>query len=231
MKKKKILLVFKIIFVLLIILSLFGLLSWRVDNKNIDKIVIKEKEYLKEEDNGYLLEEEILEDNKYTIGWLKVSGTRIDYPVIKYKDNDYYLNHDFYNKKNSAGWIFMDYRNKLDDQNIIIYGHHRKDGIMFGDIDKLMKKKYYDSNDGKILLVINDENIYYQIFSVYKAESNSNYNQPNYDNFKEILDELKNRSSIKFDSNLDDVEQIITLVTCHDNNKDRLVVHAYKILP
>ena len=96
--------------------------------------------------------------------------------------------------------------------------------------DKLMKKKFYDSNDGKILLVINDENIYYQIFSVYKAESNSNYNQRNYDDFSLMLEEFKNRSSIKFSSDLEGVEQIITLSTCHDNNKDRLVVHAYRIL-
>jgi len=94
-------------------------------------------------------------------------------------------------------------------------------------VDKLMKKSYYDDNDGKILLVINGENIYYQIFSVYVAKSN-NYTDRNFDDLEKTLKELKSRSSIKFDNDLEGVEQILTLSTCHDNNKDRLVVHAYK---
>ena len=124
----------------------------------------------------------------------------------------------------------MDYRNSMDDQNIVIYGHHRKAGIMFGDIDKLMKKSYYNANDGKILLVINGENKYYQIFSVYEASSTDYYADRNFDDFEKTLEEFKSRSKINFDTDLTGVKQILTLSTCHDNNKDRLVVQAYEFL-
>ena len=227
MKKYKFL---KIFFLVLMLIGLSGLLLWRDDNTRVKKIVSNVGDYLILDNDSYNIKEEIKDLNNDTVGWLKIDGTSINYPIVQGNDNKYYLTHDYSKKKNSAGWIFMDYRNSMKDQNIVIYGHHRKDGIMFGDVDKLMKKKFYDSNDGKILLVINDENIYYQIFSVYKAESNSNYNQRNYDDFSLMLEEFKNRSSIKFSSDLEGVEQIITLSTCHDNNKDRLVVHAYKLM-
>jgi len=232
--KKKVYLVLKIVFLLLLIASLFGLFSWYNDKKVSEKIQEESKNLLEEvkteEGIQYTVKKEAVSKNEDTVGWLKVNGTKIDYPVVQTKDNNYYLKHNYLKQKSSAGWIFMDSNNSLKDKNIIIYGHHRKDGIMFGDIDKLMKKKFYDNNDGKILLVINNENIYYQIFSVYKAKSNDDYANSNYDNFEEKLKEFKSKSKIKFDSNLDDVKQIITLSTCHDNNKDRLVVHAYRIL-
>jgi len=232
--KKKAFLVLKIVFLLLIILSLNVLFSWHNDKKEVERILEVSDDLIEEVDQNndvkYVISEEARYRNADMVGWLKVEGTRIDYPVVKAKDNKYYLKHDFLHNENSAGWIFMDSENNLDDENIIIFGHHRKDGIMFGDIDKLMKKKFYDNNNGKILLVINNENIYYQIFSVYKAKSNDDYANPNYDNFEEKLKEFKSKSIVKFDSNLDDVKQIITLSTCHNNNKDRLVVHAYRIL-
>ena len=49
--------------------------------------------------------------NPDTIGYIKVNSTNIDYIVVKGKNNNYYLNHNFEKKRNIAGWIFGDYRN------------------------------------------------------------------------------------------------------------------------
>jgi len=65
---------------------------------------------------------------------------------------------------------------------------------------------------------------------VYTASTEDDYTLNNYDNFKEKIQEFKNKSIIKFDNDLEEVSQIVTLSTCHNNNKDRLVVHAYRIL-
>ena len=232
--KKKVFFVLKIVFLVLIILSLNGLFSWHNDKKEVERIMDTDKDLLEEHKTNdgeivYTLNEEAKYRNDDTVGWLIVEGTNINYPVVQRDNNNYYLNHNYLGDKSNAGWIFMDSDNKLTDQNIIIYGHHRKDGIMFGDIDKLMKEKFYKNHTGEITLVVGNENRVYQIFSVYKAEANSNYNQPNYEDFPKMLEEFKKRSSINFDSDLDDVKQIITLSTCHDNNKDRLVVQAYRI--
>ena len=62
------------------------------------------------------------ETNSDTVAWLFVGGTNVNYPVVQTSDNDFYLNHSFDKKKNSGGWLFMDYRNDKNDygRNTII---------------------------------------------------------------------------------------------------------------
>lgn len=232
--KKKVYLVLKIVFLLLLIASLVVLLSWYNDKRVVDKIQEESKvliEEVKTEEGivKYKVKEEAVSKNEDTVGWIKVEGTKIDYPVVQAKDNKYYLNHNYLKKRSSAGWIFMDSNNSLTDENIIIYGHHRKDGIMFGHIDRLMKQKYYDKYSGKITLVIGEENRVYQIFSVYEAPSDDIYTNTKFLDFSGTINMFKERSVISFNKDLSKAKEILTLSTCHDNNKDRLVVQAYRV--
>ena len=66
---------------------------------------------------------DLLEKNSDTTGWVRVEGTSINYPVVQGNNNEYYLNHSFTKDYNSAGWVYLDYRNNKDlsDQNTIIY--------------------------------------------------------------------------------------------------------------
>ncbi len=232
--KKKVLFVLKIGFLILIVLSLNVLFSWHNDKKEVERIMDTYGELLGEFETGdeeilYLVDDDVKFYNDDTVGWLIVDGTNINYPVVQRGNNNYYLNHNYLGDKSAAGWIFMDSNNSLTDQNIIIYGHHRKDKIMFGDIDKLMKEKFYKNHTGKITLVIGKENRVYQIFSVFEAPSDDIYIENNFDDFNEVLEVFQKRSEIDFDEDLEGVKEIITLSTCHDNNKDRLVVQAYRI--
>ncbi len=232
--KKKVLFVLKIVFLVLIILSLNVLFSWHNDKKEVERIMSIDNDLL-EEYNGqegeiiYSVSEEAKYRNDDTVGWLIVEGTNINYPVVQRTNNNYYLNHNYLGDKSAAGWIFMDSDNKFTDQNIIIYGHHRKDRIMFGDIDKLMKEKFYKNHTGKITLVLGKENRVYQIFSVFEAPSDDIYIENNFDDFAKVLEVFKKRSKIDFKKDLSEVKEIISLSTCHNNNKDRLVVQAYRI--
>ena len=233
--KKKIRIVLLIIFALLMAISIITLISWSKENKKVAQIVEEEEKYLvideeekeKKEEKVYL-NKEIFNDNSDTVGWLKIEGTNINYPVVQHSDNEFYLKHDFKKNNNSAGWIFMDYKNSFDDENIVIYGHHRRDGSMFGDIDLLFKSDFYKKNDNEIILIREKEIIRYRIFSVYKISNTEPYNSLNFESFDETVKELKNKSQITFDVNLEGASQIITLSTCHDNNWDRLVVHGVK---
>ena len=65
--------------------------------------------------------------NDETVGWLNVPGTNIDYPVVKAKDNAYYLRHNFKKEKDYNGWVFMNYLNSAEmlDKNTIIFAHNR----------------------------------------------------------------------------------------------------------
>ena len=46
---------------------------------------------------------ELYERNSDIVGWLKMDGTRIEYPVMQNpQDAEYYLNHDFDKRKTKA---------------------------------------------------------------------------------------------------------------------------------
>lgn len=224
-KFKKMKIIVLLIFLGLMIVSAYNIVSWKLENNKAKKIQQKESIRLKEKNEEYYLDKNIKKENPFTIGWIKVDGTKINYPVLQYTDNDYYLNHDFDNNKNSTGWIFMDYQNTLKDENIVIYGHHRRDGSMFGSIDQLWNNQ---NKEMMITFITTEKTINYHIFSVYSVSSNDYYNSRNFNNFKETIKEFAKRSEISFHSDYSDANQIITLSTCHNNNQDRLVVHGYK---
>ena len=217
-----------LVFTVLMLVSGYFLVSWLFENKKSDNIRNTEEEHLTIEKDNYYLNPAILKDNPETVGWLIVPGTKINYPVVQHNDNDYYLNHDFKRNFNSAGWVFMDYNNKLDDQNIVIYGHHRHDDSMFGSIDLLFDKEFYKNNANEIIFVTEKEVLTYTIFSVYKASVKDIYNQPNYNNLAKKIDKFKKNSQINFKEEINENSQIITISTCSANNIDRLVVHGYR---
>ena len=82
--------------------------------------------------------EELKQKNNETIGWITVNGTKINYPFVQTKDNNFYLTHSLDKKYNKADWVFMDYiNNKQDyDKNTILYAHGRSDNTMFETLKK-----------------------------------------------------------------------------------------------
>ncbi|MCL2106825.1 MAG: class B sortase [Oscillospiraceae bacterium] len=91
--------------------------------------------------------------NSDTVGWLTVPGTRIDYPFVRGPDNDFYLHRDFNGAYALAGTLFMDYRCAKDfsSKNTIIYGHHMKNGSMFGSLKKFQDKDFFAANSGAVI--------------------------------------------------------------------------------
>lgn len=89
--------------------------------------------------------EELKKENPDTIGWVRVPGTNIDYPIVQGEDNDFYLNHDFYGKENIAGAIYLDFESQEDfvGRNNILYGHNMKNGSMFKDVNRYKDKDYF----------------------------------------------------------------------------------------
>ena len=174
---------------------------------------------------------ELILKNSDTVGWINVNGTNINYPFVKYTNNKFYLNHSFNKSKNSAGWIFMDYRNSKDisDKNTIIYGHAMLNETMFGSLKNTIKKSWYeDKSNHYITIYTEKEKIIWQIFSIYYIEKDSFYLQTEFDDkdtFKEFINIIYKRSKIKFDADISSDDKILTLSTCYSKNK-RLVVHA-----
>lgn len=168
--------------------------------------------------------------NSDTVAYLKVESTNINYPVVKYNDNEYYLNHSFNKNKNQEGWIFLDYRNNINDldNNTIIYGHNRLTGTMFGTLKNLLNKSYQESTNHYIYLTTENNNYVFEVFSTYITSSESYYLKTTFkdDNeYLEFLNTLKSRSTYNFNIELNSDDKIITLSTCSGSN-DRMVVHG-----
>lgn len=169
--------------------------------------------------------------NNETIGWINVSNTNINYPFVQAGNNDYYLTHSFNRSYNSAGWVFADFRNKVDgtDRNLIIYAHGRYDGAMFGTLRTALTNGWLKNPDNFTIRTVNDtETALWQVFSVYHIPTTTDYIQTAFnsdDEFGRFVDMLKNRSAHDFQTTVTGKDKILTLSTCY-NKEERVVVHA-----
>lgn len=172
------------------------------------------------------------EINKDTVGWLTVNNTRIDYPVVQAKDNDYYLKRDYYQNKNRHGWIFMDYRNNPDElnENTIIYGHNLANQTMFGTLRYALNSYWYKKSANQIITFNTpNENMKFQIFSIYTIPTTNDYLDitfPTTDAYQAYIDLVKGRSIYDFNIEVTTGDKILTLSTCANGNDKRLVIHA-----
>ena len=168
--------------------------------------------------------------NPDVVGWLKVNGTNINYPFVQSSDNDYYLTHSFNKSYNGAGWVFLDYRNNgTNNKNTIIYAHGRSNKTMFGTLKNVLNNGWLNNTNNYVIKISTEtENSLWQIFSVYRIPTTSDYLQTNFNDeteYQNFLDMLKDRSSHNFDTNVSSTDNILTLSTCY-NNSDKMVVHA-----
>lgn len=156
--------------------------------------------------------------NPDVVGWIAAKGTEIDYPVVRGKDNDFYLRHLFTGERNKRGSIFMDYRNHSDfsDKNVIIYGHNMKDGSMFSSLTKYKDQRYYD-NFPTMLLYTPAGNFTIELFAGIIVDGN--YESVRFEfkddyDFQSYVDLLKKKSTFESNTIVKADDRIITLCTC-----------------
>lgn len=229
-------------FIILFIVSAINILNYIKDSKENQKVFdeitkdieIQEMPNDSMEDNNYIIDfESLSQKNSDVVGFLKVSGTDIEQVVVQSKDNNYYLSHNFEKKQNSAGWIFVDYRNNLDstDKNIIIYGHNMKNGTMFSSLKNVLNSEWKENEENRYITFITEsENTIYEVFSVYQIENEDYYIKTNFkgNEFNTFINTMKNRSKYNFNVDVSDNDKILTLSTCGNNNKHRVILHAKK---
>lgn len=254
--KNLIILIILLISICAFIISGYNIFIWNKDNKSINNQLDKIKKLVKvkslsdsdndksenkDESNMYydymnmdLMDvdfNELSKINKDTKGWIKVNGTNINYPFVQTNDNEYYLTHAFDKSYNKAGWVFVDYRNKLDgmDKNTILYAHGRLNKTMFGTLRNILKNGWLNNKENYVVKIsTKKENSLWQVFSVYKIPETSDYIQTDFtsnDEFKEFANMLLKRSMHDFDTSVDSDDKILTLSTCYDK-QNRLVLHA-----
>lgn len=247
-----------IISLLICILCIIKIFIWNKDNNKVDKItkdintnkIVKESQtdtaeninppedqnddywdYIKM-DMMSVDFSKLKKKNSDTVGFIKVNGTNVNYPIVQSNDNSYYLKHAFDKTSNSAGWVFADYRNDMVnfDKNTVIYGHSRSNQTVFGSLKKVLNKSWYGNKDNHIIkLSTPTENTLWQIISIYTITPESYYIATKFSDsqFKTFIKTIKERSQINFSGTLNENDKILTLSTCEDvAGTRRLVLHA-----
>ena len=169
--------------------------------------------------------------NPDIVGWLEVKGTNINYPFVQTSNNTYYLERNIKKEHNSAGWVFLDYRNNIQDfdKNTILYAHGRVDGTMFGSLKNIFKTSWPQNISNHVIKLSTEyENTLWQVFSIYEIPTTSDYLTTEFKSNSEFLSfitMLQKRSTYQFAAVLNENDKILTLSTCSANN-GRVVLHA-----
>ncbi|MBE5767038.1 MAG: sortase [Clostridiales bacterium] len=175
------------------------------------------------------------------VGFL-TAGVDVQEPVPYCRDNEYYLNHNFYGEEDKAGAAFMDGRNKLwpRTQHIVIHGHNMKNGTVFGSLDDMRKlsnlKKYPTVNFDTLY-----ENGTYVIYAAFNASMNKDdkefFNLERYDfeteeSFDAFIAEIKARSMYNIPVDVAYEDELLTLVTCsYYQDNGRFILFTRRLRP
>ncbi len=99
------------------------------------------------------VDRDVFEWSAGQVAWLRISDTHIDYPVMRARDNEWYLSHDFLGREAPEGAVFLDYRNSFEDRVAIIYGHRMNGDLMFSDVAKYRDDEFFKTHlDGVLIL-------------------------------------------------------------------------------
>ena len=184
--------------------------------------------------NQSALDEEMRQINHNYVGWLRIDGTSVDYPVVRGDDNERYLNTSFNGEESLAGAIFMDYRIHGDflvyrpDESIphiILYGHNVPQGGMFSDLQRLFNDHFLEENR-IITFIVDGVEIEFEIFSVRMTDIHDPAYFLDFDAIRAFP-----RSADRINAPLH-ATQIITLSTCTRGGDDdaRIIVQGYRLL-
>ena len=158
-------------------------------------------------------------------GWISISGTTINYPLVQGEDNDYYLSHAPDKTPLVNGSIFVDYRNNtsvMRNFNTVLYGHNLTGGGMFHDV----AERFYKNEDvfmNTYIYIYTMEGAYvFEPFAVYETREDYQYFRTEFataEEFVEFANEMQSNSIYQKNMEFVTTDRIITLSTC--TNRER----------
>lgn len=159
-------------------------------------------------------------------GWLTIDGMNIDYPIMRDKNNTYYLNYkNAFDESARYGTPFIDFRCAKTglSKNTVIYGHHMVNQEHFGSLDNFVNPEFYKKHP-----VIEYETLTsaykFKIYAVFYATTqgssdggyvfeyyNPNMSDASFDGYIKMLDQYALYTT---EAGLKASDRIITLSTC-----------------
>lgn len=179
------------------------------------------------------------EKNPDCIGWLKIEGTMVDYPVMyRPGDKNYYLHRDFDGNYAASGALFIsEICDPEDCDNLLIYGHHMNSGTMFAALEGYKKYSFFQEHPLISYSTLQGEEMYQVVtaFStpVYTKNDFAYYNfskavsMMDYENY---ITKCRSLSYYETGISVEYGDRLLTLSTCEYSHKNgRMVVVAKKV--
>lgn len=236
MKARKVCLILSVVFIILGC----GLLGYLVKDYSTAKgVSIKGNMVLKEfgisknqdkKDTQQQTEEGVSDDNllgmlqssfqnEDVVGYVLFEEAGISYPVLQGTDNEEYMRKDIYGNVSVCGSIFLDYENASDfsDVSSILYGHHMRNGSMFGSLEKSLSNGW---GGKKFYIYSRDKKLTYDIVSAKPVQPDlrGKYLVKDEAGLGDFINELK--TGVYKESG--NKENFVTLLTCHYVNRSTI---------
>jgi sortase B len=179
----------------------------------------------------------LFEQNEDFIGWISIDGTNINYPVMQSPSNpDYYLKHSFEKTYSDYGVPYIDEACVTGiSNNIVIYGHHMKNGSMFSELVNYADVNFYQEHQTIQFDTLSTFGEY-QVVAVFKFDTNNEtfcyneYTQMDEEQFAEFMENVHARQLYDTGIDAEYGDELLTLSTCeYTYNNGRLVVVAKKV--
>ncbi len=179
--------------------------------------------------------------NNDMVGWISISDTKVNYPVMQTPDNpDYYLKRNFY--KMSSDWGAIYAREACDinkpSDNITLYGHHMQDGSMFAQLSKFQFQDFWQTHQTFSFDTLYERHTY-KIWAVFKTSANIGDNHFPYHRFSDAATEEEFTEFVETVKRLDYYDtgitpeygdKLLTLSTCeYTLDNGRFVVCSVRV--
>lgn len=178
--------------------------------------------------------------NPDIVSIISIPGTDINYPVVGAKDKaaiNYYLDHNYKKEWSNYGSIIADFSvvNNLNAKNIVLYGHHMKDGVMFAKITKYGKDIDFYKKTPVVIFhgyywlvfavdILNTETQHGKVFDYVVSQFSDKLDFLNY------VNQVCTRSVIQTPVKINENDQILLMSTCsYEYENFRTVVFARKL--
>ena len=179
--------------------------------------------------------------NTDMVGWIKIPGTEVNYPVLQRSDEEnYYLKRDFYGQSARHGSIFA---HELADinapsDNITLYGHNMADGSMFAGLHQYEDPQFYEEHPYILFDTLTSHQVYKVIAVFYTTDLSTGFpyhDFVNADDEADFTQFIANCHELALYDTGDTAvygNKLLTLSTCeHDvlDSHGRFVVVAKKV--
>ena len=190
--------------------------------------------------------ENLFADNDELIGWMDIPAIGVDLPVMRGRDNEFYLYHDFNRRPSRFGTLFIDRDNLITpgavSRNLSVFGHTTRDGSMFGRLHHFRRIDFYRENPTFRFSTLYEE-MEWVIFALFITNADPRQDNGNFfewrgtdlyeeEDMEELLQGIMERSMINTGIEVGPGDRLMSLTACTYEFRDaRLVVFAREIRP